>query len=368
MIFSRTTMGLLLINNIEYLVLPSLLTKIINEKENPSRLFRCVSKISEHTKQYQNYDKIFKNVHFTENEKNGIKNFFFSLKDQNRENLIFLIEKMSIDYRDYESSVSQKIKDSACIKKDVQQRFEKLDVFIGDDIHGNWSNKAFLNTIKFLAILEAINDVRNNEWKKITFVKFFYNWLQDLSEVMNYYSLEEDNIVIYVEGLSDKIILENAYNKLHPKHNNFVFYDVGGTRELVKKIDASKISDFGKMSFGIFDFDRAYEEFNGLKKDKNRFGEIEGSENECLFRIREDEGRKIFALLLPIPEDRKMIASSIFGGNSKLSIEMLFNDEILEYDGNLREEKVPGGSTIHVFTGDKIKFAEKTKDFKIDNF
>jgi len=74
---------------------------------------------------------------------------------------------------------------------------------------------------------------------------------------------------------------------------------------------------------GLFDFDDAYDCFERLKKNKS-WSEIQGTENEGLYRIR--TGNDIFALVLPVPEHRKAIA----GKDQKVKcfeVELLFTDE-----------------------------------------
>ncbi len=98
------------------------------------------------------------------------------------------------------------------------------------------------------------------------------------------------------------------------------------------------------------------------------FCEIQGEESNCLFRVRESGDNKVFAVLLPIPESRKNIASKEFRERSLLSIEMLFENDLLKKYDHLGEKKLPGGVSIEVFIGDKIKFAEKTKNFNKSSF
>ena len=48
--------------------------------------------------------------------------------------------------------------------------------------------------------------------------------------------------------------------------------------------------------------------------------------------------------------------------------EMLFKDELLRKCGVSQKKRFPGGSFVNMFVGDKIKFAQETKDFEISEF
>lgn len=50
---------------------------------------------------------------------------------------------------------------------------------------------------------------------------------------------------------------------------------------------------------------------------------------------------------------------------------MLFKDELLKKQENLGQKYLPGGASVNIFVGDKIKFSERTKTLdksEFDNF
>lgn len=377
LISSRILVGFLLMSSVSYWTLPQLFEDVAKDKRHPGTLFRIARRVKWKVSGYHKYDFLLNEKFFSEERKEGLKVFVSLLRDKNIEDLMFLIVEVGPDYdpRRYEKSIEQKIEFATYIREKVQKKFETLDVFIENgENSGRWSNKAFLNTVVFFSALESIKQARDVSWKINTFNYFLNRWLGDMNEIVNYYDIENsETIVVFVEGLSDKMILENAYEKLHPKHSDFIFYHVGGRQELFKKINAAQINDFERKSIGIFDFDEAYNDFNGLRKadegtEVSGFCEIQGEEQHCLFRVREDRENQVFAILLPVPESRKGIASREFEGKSLLSIEMLFEDELLKRHGNLEQKSLPGGSSVSMFVGDKVKFAEKTKEFDKSEF
>jgi len=376
-ISSRIIVGSLILSHINYWVLPQLFKDIAKKGKHPNKLFRIAKIIKYKTGAYQNYNFLLRDKFFDQTRREKLKTFVLLLKDNNIEDLIFLIAEVGPDYDPivYEESVEKKIESATDIRQKLQEKFETLDVFIeSTETSNRWSNKAFLNTVMFFSALESIKQAKNISWRMSTFDYFINRWLIDINEIVNYHAIENsETIVIYVEGLSDKIILESAYEKLYPEHTDFIFYHMGGRQELFKKINAVQINDFERKSIGIFDFDEAYNDFNGLRKaDENSeisgFGEIQGEEQDCLFRIRKDNENQIFAVLLPVSESRKDIASKEFEGKSLLSIEMLFKDELLKKYGNLEQRFLPGGSSVNIFIGDKIKFSERTKMFDKSEF
>lgn len=376
-ISSRIFVGFLVLSNVSYWILPQLFGEIIKNNKHPAKLFKTAKKINLSISEYNKFDFLLSNKYFNEKRKKALMNFINLLRDQNTEDIVFLIAEVGPDYSSpdkHRESAEGKITNATYIRSKIQKRFETLEVFVEDiEKSGRWSNKAFLNTIIFFAVLESMKNAKDALWKLSTFDHFLNRWLNDLHGIINYHYMESfENIVVYVEGLSDKIILENAYEKLYPKHSNFTFYHTGGRQELFKKINAVQVNDFERKSIGIFDFDEAYSDFNGLRKmDENSevsgFCEIQGEEHSCLFRVRENNGNKVLAVLLPVPESRKNVASKEFENKSLLSIEMLFEDETLKKNENLGKKSLPG-FTMNMFVGDKVKFAEKTKDFNKSEF
>jgi len=369
LILSRLLIGELLVYKIGYWSVPEILDGIVTHGKHPGSLFLTAYKTEGQLSGYRNYDYVFPARIFNQTDKKAAIRAISMIQDRNVNDLFFLIGELSLDYRDrpsLEKSVEKKIAATARIKEKILHRFKNLSVFKDDaEMKNEWINKIFINTIRFLSVSESIKNAKNYAWMISTFMHFHKEWLEELHGVINFHNLKpEENIIVYVEGESDKLILENAYKKLYPKHHEFIFYGTGGKRELYQKINASQISDLGRIAFGVFDFDSAFNDFNGLK---NGFDEIEGSEESCIFRRRVNRENKIFALLLPVSNSRKNIASRQFRENSLLSMEMLFEDDVLKDCGNLKSQEVPGG-LVNMFWGNKAEFAQKTGSFKKDAF
>jgi uncharacterized protein YkvS len=105
---------------------------------------------------------------------------------------------------------------------------------------GQWSNKSFLNTIKFFSILEVISKSHDNEWKIKTFLKSFHDWITDINENVNYFSNLDDFDEIknlLNNGENDKIEFKSTFGL--PLQG----YDGEEQLKIIKRDVCDKISD-----------------------------------------------------------------------------------------------------------------------------
>jgi energy-coupling factor transporter ATP-binding protein EcfA2 len=165
--------------------------------------------------------------------------------------------------------------------------------------------------------------------------------------------------ILFVEGDTDRSIIETAWKKIYPTEvQPFKTIACGNYDQVRHKIDTTTVEEFSDShTVGVMDFDEAYTAFNGLKSD---FSMITGSKSTCLMRTRPNESKEIICLLLPVPSFRDSYASKTLGAKSKLSIELLFTDVVLGASDNLRSEPQPGGAVVPVFQGNKSRFAKTT--------
>lgn len=110
--------------------------------------------------------------------------------------------------------------------------------------------------------------------------------------------------------------------------------------------------------FALFDFDEAYDDWNGLKKGGD---EVLDPKKGLAKRLLHPNH---YALLLPVPDIeciKKQVVDSNWtpwgrGQDSHLSIELLFfrEDWVGEW---FRRRSASAGAEIIEFSGDKVKFA-----------
>jgi len=169
--------------------------------------------------------------------------------------------------------------------------------------------------------------------------------------------------VLFTEGITDELIIEQAWKKLFPSiqrpfevQNAF---DRIFLRNLFSRDDIRK--NFPKRTmFALFDFDEAYDDWNGLKKKQDEcLDPFKGLCKQLTYEYH-------YAFLLPVPNNSQLKSQALKpdgtpwgrGSDSHISIEHLFYGAITS-DGWFSKEQVSCGGEQIRFIGDKVKFAKK---------
>ena len=151
---------------------------------------------------------------------------------------------------------------------------------------------------------------------------------------------------VFDKNASFDIIAANGFNNLYQ------FLNMHNTPS---EIDNKKI-------IGLFDFDEAYNCFNGL--DGDIWSDIKGTDSGGLYR-ENTKYRHRSALVLPVPRHRTNMASKEFGSNSHLCVELYFKNKILG-ENCARDGSFPG--KIVKFAGNKAIFWKKCMKYDLDSF
>lgn len=197
--------------------------------------------------------------------------------------------------------------------------------------------------------------------KKIEEVKKTKEEYQKLIESI---STTTKSYILCVEGESDKIILETAWNKLYPQQRiPFYIHVCYADSQIKSLLERIEVNNFEEKTFiGLWDFDSAYNQWKGVSKKWNI---KQSDEKKCLLNKKPKE--PIYAMLLPIPDNRSIYASKCLGDKSALSIELLFPDQRL--DKFTHTVTCLGGGEIKVVNQrNKLTFARRTADFSVDDF
>lgn len=119
-----------------------------------------------------------------------------------------------------------------------------------------------------------------------------------------------------------------------------------------------------RIILGLFDFDEAYQDFCDLKELWN---DAEGNECDGIYKVNK-KYNNIKAMLLPVPEYRKNIASKD-QSIKKLEVELLFKDEDID-DVLGKEHAVEKlcGTLVIPRINRKDIFWEKIVDLSKDKF
>lgn len=177
----------------------------------------------------------------------------------------------------------------------------------------------------------------------------------------------ENKSIVLVEGKTDCIIIEEAWKKIMNKEIPFKIVPIGG-HEIIQRIlidDTLTLENKENKLIGIFDFDEAYNSWNKLKNQKD-FNDFETNYRKCL-TVKNTE-KNIYSLLLPVPENKDIESlvlsdnDKTFGGDSKLSIELLFYSLDKDLDNYYQDKKSVGGKYKY-FSGKKMEFATKIVPF-----
>jgi len=221
---------------------------------------------------------------------------------------------------------------------------------------------------------EKINffDIKNNYAncyslpKKIAIKRMSSNLIRysehdSLLSIINTIQIEKKP-VFFTEGSTDPIIIKEAWYKLYDEQIPFIPFYAFSCTYINQLITDQRIH--GEMDglpiFALFDFDKAYDQWNGLNGDVIESDPLKG-------KIKKWANGESYAFMLPVP-DNTIIQSQViknidtnetFGGESKCEIEHLFYGQNATAD-YFAEEPCRGGSEI-IFKsdGDKTKFAKE---------
>ena len=169
----------------------------------------------------------------------------------------------------------------------------------------------------------------------------------DIENIIQYETTKTEKPVLFVEGVTDEIILKKAWEIINPDkelpikiQNMYDCYQIVNSFKRGDMFDNSPTHIF----IGLLDYDDAYKnlkEWKGLKTDYQQVPNI------LLWKNKTKNG---YIFPLPIPTIRTDYAGETLK-NSYLSIELLFKDNIIS--PYCREERVAGGGTIKIFKDSK---------------
>ncbi|MCR9062883.1 MAG: AAA family ATPase [Cytophagales bacterium] len=163
--------------------------------------------------------------------------------------------------------------------------------------------------------------------------------------------------ILFTEGISDEIILEEAWKKLFPEdQRKFEIqnaFDCSFLRNLIKRgnlFDAYP----NRIFFALFDFDEAYLDWSQLGNT------VQDDPTKCL--TKKIDNKEGYSLLLPVPNIENISRQVInphggtYGKNSLMPIEFLFyNVPGLNEYYRVDTSRTDG---FIKFTGEKVNFAK----------
>lgn len=232
-------------------------------------------------------------------------------------------------------------------------------------ITNNLLSKLMLNPVSeelgYIVLQKELSDKLNEN------IKLLEQKQKDLEHLQETIENTTNKHIILVEGITDKILLETAWNKLYNSTIPFFIHTcfcANQIRTLLSQNELCKINS-NKTFIGIFDFDSAFSQWNGLSSKTWKEKEVD----EKFGLLKKEDGCEKYAFLLPIPDFRADYASKNWGDDSMLEIELLFKDEIIDKYGKASKHIIPGGVQCWNITGTtKNNIANNISKLKQEDF
>lgn len=183
-----------------------------------------------------------------------------------------------------------------------------------------------------------------------------YSEEEQLLSIINTIQIEKKP-VLFTEGSTDPIILKEAWYRLYEEEMPFIPFYAFSCNYLSQLLtdDTRIVAEMDGLSlFGMFDFDKAYNQWNGIKGEVVETDPFKGL-------IKKRNEKEVYAIMLPVPKNecikRQVIKSEhpviTFGDASHCEMEHIF------YGSNKTEsffkEELSAGGKIIVFRSDADK-------------
>jgi predicted ATPase len=197
--------------------------------------------------------------------------------------------------------------------------------------------------------------------KKLSADLIKYSEQEQLLSIINAIQIE-NKPGLFTEGSTDPVILKEAWYKLYDVEMPFIpFYAFSCTYIKQLLTDNRIHTEMGGLPvFALFDFDKAYDQWNGLNGAVSETDPLKGM-------IKKWAEGESYALMLPVPANadiqkqviRNAATGETFGGDSCCEIEHLFYG--LEATKNYYQQEPCVGGTKIVFKsdGEKTAFAKE---------
>ena len=195
--------------------------------------------------------------------------------------------------------------------------------------------------------------------KKLSADLIRYSEQDTLLSILNTVQIEHKPI-LFTEGSTDPIILKEAWHKLYQDEMPFIPFYAFSCTYINQLLTDNRIHDEmnGLPVFALFDFDKAYDQWNSLKGE-------EIASDPCNGLIKKWMNGESYAFMLPVPahpDIQKQVINAntgkTYGGDSCCEIEHLFYGQTATESYYQTEPWVGDGKKI-VFksNADKTAFA-----------
>lgn len=197
--------------------------------------------------------------------------------------------------------------------------------------------------------------------KKLSADLIRYSEQEQLLSIINAIQIE-NKPVLFTEGSTDPIIIKEAWYKLHEEEMPFIpFYAFSCTYINQLLTDNRIHNEMGGLPvFALFDFDKAYDQWNGLNGTVIESDPLRGM-------IKQWASGESYAIMLPVSthaDIQKQVikdaaTNETFGGDSFCEIEHLFYGQAATTNYYQQEPCVGGSKIIFKSDGEKTAFAKE---------
>lgn len=199
--------------------------------------------------------------------------------------------------------------------------------------------------------------------KKLSADLIKYSEQDTLLSILNTVQIERKP-VLFTEGSTDPIILKEAWYKLHDEEMPFIPFYAFSCTYINQLVTDNRIhNEMGGLPvFALFDFDKAYDQWNGLNGDV-----IESSPTQGMIKKWSVGASESYAFMLPVPANadiqkqviRNLATHETFGGDSCCEIEHLFYGQAATANYYQHEPCVGGSKIVFKSDGEKTTFAKE---------
>lgn len=245
-----------------------------------SAVYGVIHRIEESEKSY--YENLTKDI------EQLLRVFFNTFTRNNERNLLFFLKKISADFhfqkdKKFYEIVLQKIAVAESLRQELMIfSKENLSAFQGDmgEVRYEWSNKVLITSLRLLSVLSGINTATDEKWKVSTAVHEFYQWIDDVHNILNKHSIEDDWILVsdYVNQETAQIEWKSSFFSLSRQVFVSKEADLGLGKKIFEKIVKTILgmlnTDGGVLLIGLVENpdEIVREEF--LKKTIHKNGKV----------------------------------------------------------------------------------------------
>lgn len=155
------------------------------------------------------------------------------------------------DSNDFSKMILKKVSGLDQIISNIKLNCTKLlSAYSSEENRGEWSNKIFITTIKTLSALSVVSKANNDLWKIKVIVKEYYNWIDNINEIINKNIIDDDWKIIKDLVNEENANVEWKSSFFTPIQNEEIIYSDSIFLLIIKNIIGMMNSNGGHILVG----------------------------------------------------------------------------------------------------------------------